>query len=147
MKVFRLSCGQGHDFEGWFASSEAFDLQRAGGEIACPLCESRQVERLPSAPYVNTGARGSGALPAVAGGKSVTADLGAALAAIKAHVLANTEDVGTRFPEVARSMHYGEESERGIRGRVTAQEANDLREEGIEAVVLPPILGLDGKVH
>jgi hypothetical protein len=96
---------------------------------------------------VNTGARGGEALPAVTGGKSVTAELAAALAAIKAHVLANTEDVGTRFPEVARGMHYGEESERGIRGRVTAQEASDLREEGIEAVVLPPILGLDGKVH
>lgn len=147
MKVFRLSCSNGHDFEGWFASSDAFDLQQAGGDIACPLCDSREVERLPSAPYVNTGARGSETVPVVAGGKTVAKDLSAALAAIKAHVLANTDDVGTKFPEVARSMHYGEESQRGIRGRVTPQEANELREEGIEAVVLPPSLGLDEKVH
>jgi hypothetical protein len=147
MKVFRLACSHGHDFEGWFASAAAFDLQQAGGEIACPLCDSRQVERLPSAPYVNTGARGTETVPVAAGNETVTKDLGAALAAIKAHVLANTDDVGSRFPEVARRIHYGEESQRGIRGRATPQEANDLREEGIEAVVLPPILGLDEKVH
>ena len=147
MKVFRLSCHHGHDFEGWFASSEAFASQQAGGEIACPLCDNRQVEKLPSAPYVNTGARGSETMPVVAGGQSSAKDLRAALAAIKAHVLANTDDVGTKFPEVARRMHYGEASQRGIRGRVTPQEANELSEEGIEAVVLPPLLGLDEQIH
>lgn len=147
MKVFRLCCSRGHEFEGWFASSEVFGRQQAGGEIACPLCDSKRVEKLPSAPYVNTGARGTETMPVASEGKPDANGLRAALAALKAHVVANTDDVGAQFPEVARRIHYGEESHRGIRGRVTAQEANDLREEGIEALVLPSSLGLDEKTH
>lgn len=147
MKVFRLSCTEGHGFEGWFASAEDFDRQREAGEIACPLCEDRGVTRLPSAPYVNTGAREPATVPVAAGPQPAKPELAAALAALKAHVLANTEDVGRRFPEVARRIHYGEEDARGIRGRVTPQEAVELVEEGIEAVPLPPGLDLDGKAH
>ena len=147
MKVFRLGCARGHDFEGWFASAEDFDRQQAGGEINCPLCDDRSVSRLPSAPYVNTGARDSGTLPVAAAPEAVETGLGTALRALKAYVVANTEDVGRKFPEVARRMHYGEESPRGIRGNVTAAEAGDLLEEGIEAVPLPPGLALDDKVH
>jgi hypothetical protein len=147
MKVFRLACAHGHDFEGWFSSSGDFDRQSAAGQIACPLCESREVARLPSAPYVNTGSREPGTLPAVAPGGAGTPGLAQALAAFKAHVLAHTEDVGRRFPEMARRLHYGEETSRGIRGRVTPREAGELREEGIEAVALPPGLALDDGVH
>jgi len=147
MKVFRLSCAYGHDFEGWFASGADFDRQQSHGEIACPLCENRQVSRLPSAPYVNTGTRGTETLPVAAAGQPAAPDLAAALAALKAYVVANTDDVGRQFPEVARRMHYGEETPHGIRGRVTPQEAVDLQEEGIEAVALPPGLATDEKVH
>ena len=148
MKVFRLSCTEGHGFEGWFASAEDFDRQREAGEIACPLCEDRGVTRLPSAPYVNTGAREpANTVPVAAGPPTANPALAAALAALKAHVLASTEDVGRRFPEVARRIHYGEEGARGIRGRVTPQEAVELVDEGIEAVPLPPGLDLDGKAH
>ena len=73
--------------------------------------------------------------------------LAAALAALKAHVLAHTEDVGRRFPEVARRIHYGEEAHRGIRGRVTPEEAKALEEEGVPAVALPPALSLGEDVH
>ena len=146
MKVFRLSCLLGHDFEGWFGSLEDFDRQHARGEIRCPLCDSRKVTRLPSAPYVNTGAREDSTLP-VAAKAGASPELGKAIAALKAYVMANTEDVGRMFPEVARRMHYGEESRRGIRGRVTTEEAVELREEGIEALALPPGISLDDKVH
>jgi hypothetical protein len=147
MKVFRLACAHGHGFEGWFSSAEDFDRQQAGGEIRCPLCDDRGIARLPSAPYVNTGARGSGTLPVAAEAGAPAGNLAQALAALKAYVAANTEDVGRRFPEVARRMHYGEESPRGIRGRVTAEEAVELRDEGVEAVPLPAGLGLDENVH
>ncbi|MBX3673982.1 MAG: DUF1178 family protein [Burkholderiales bacterium] len=147
MKVFRLSCAQGHGFEGWFASAEAFDRQCEAGDVACPVCEDRVVTRLPSAPYVNTGAREPATVPVAASPQPANPALAAALAALKAHVLAHTEDVGRRFPEVARRIHYGEEDARGIRGRVTPQEAAELVEEGIEAVPLPPGIDLDGKAH
>lgn len=146
MIVFRLSCEQGHAFEGWFASAEAFDRQQEAGQVSCPLCESVEVTRLPSAPYVNTGSRGSA--PAGAGGTVLNeAALGKVIAALKAHIMANTEDVGRAFPEIARRMHYGEESERGIRGHVSVEEAQALAEEGIPAVALPPVLALGEDVH
>jgi hypothetical protein len=147
MRVFRLCCARGHDFEGWFSSQEDFARQQAQGEIHCPLCDERIVARLPSAPYVNTGARGTQTLPVASRSGTGAPELAAAFAALKAHVVANTEDVGRRFPEVARRMHYGEEKEHGIRGRVTVEEAVELHEEGIEAVAMPPGLVLDEKVH
>jgi len=147
MRVFNLNCARGHDFEGWFASTEEFDRQQAQGVISCPLCESTSVARLPSAPYVNTGARGPETTPVATQRQSATNELATVLARLKAYVVANTEDVGRQFPEVARRIHYGEESARGIRGRVTTQEAVDLQEEGIEAVALPPGLAPDEPVH
>jgi hypothetical protein len=147
MKVFRLCCSRGHDFEGWFASSGEFDRQHANGEVRCPMCDDRTVVRLPSAPYVNTGARGSQTMPVVAQGEARAPELASAIAKLKSYVVANTEDVGRMFPEVARRIHYGEEAARGIRGRVTAEEAGELREEGIEAVPLPPGLALDEELH
>ncbi|HQZ44984.1 MAG TPA: DUF1178 family protein [Usitatibacteraceae bacterium] len=147
MKVFRLSCSGGHDFDGWFASAGEFDRQQAAGEIRCPLCENRHVTKLPSAPYVNTGARDRASHAVASNTGSRAPELAAAMAALRAHVVANTEDVGRQFPEVARRMHYGEESKRGIRGRVTSEEAGELTEEGIEAVSLPPGLALDGELH
>ena len=84
---------------------------------------------------------------ATQGGADSSPDLAKALATLKAYVVAHTEDVGRKFPEVARRMHYGEEAQRGIRGRVTTQEAVELVDEGIEAVPLPPGIVLDEKVH
>ena len=147
MKVYRLACELGHDFEGWFASAEAFERQSAAGDVACPLCDSRTVVRRPSAPYVNTGAQQAVEVPVVATPPAQAPNLAAAIAALKAYVTAHTEDVGRQFPEVARRMHYGEEDPRGIRGRVTPQEANELLEEGIEAVALPPGIIPSGEAH
>ncbi len=148
MKVFRLSCAHGHGFEGWFASSQEFDRQQAAGEVHCPVCEESRVTKLPSAPYVNTGARGGQeTLPVAASPSPAPTDLATALAAIKAYVVANTEDVGRRFPEVARRIHYGEEDARGIRGRVTPGVAAELADEGIEAVALPPGLAPADGLH
>ena len=145
MKVFRLACAQGHDFEGWFASAEAFERQQADGRVRCPACDESRVSRLPSAPYVNTGARGTGTVPVAAPGAEP--ELAAALAALKSYVEAHTENVGRRFPEIARRIHYGEEKKRGIRGRVTPEEATELAEEGVDAVALPPGLVPDEGVH
>jgi hypothetical protein len=146
MKVFRLGCAQGHGFEGWFASAQEFERQQAAGQVACPVCGDRGVARLPSAPYVNTGPRQAQALPVAAAGEAQP-DLAKALAKLKAFVIAHTENVGRQFPEVARRIHYGEESPRGIRGRVTPGEAAQLREEGIDAVPLPAGLAIDETPH
>jgi hypothetical protein len=138
MKVLDLRCANGHGFEGWFASEEEFMDQNGRGLIECPLCADRVVSRMPSAPRLNlSGAREPAAAQAQAPATTTPADAQAAwMQAIK-QVLANTEDVGQRFAEEARRIHYGEVEVRGIRGRATPDEANALREEGIEFASLP----------
>lgn len=146
MIVYRLHCSNGHRFEGWFASADAYASQRAAVQVACPTCDDRAVGKLPSAPYVNTG-RGDAAPASALPERHEEAPVANVMSAMKAFLLANTENVGRRFPEIARRMHYGEESHRGIRGRVTAEEARALEEEGVPAVALPPALALGEDVH
>lgn len=149
MKVLNLRCANGHGFEGWFASEEEFLDQNGRSAIECPLCADRVVTRLPSAPRLNlSGAREPE--PAAAGAvaqKPVAADLQAAWLAASRRLLASTEDVGERFPDEARRIHYGEAEARGIRGQATPEEREALREEGIEVVALPLPAALKGPVQ
>lgn len=143
MIVYPLACAKGHFFEGWFASAEACERQAAAGQIACPTCTSLEIRRLPSAPYVKASAReASQACPANEGEVR-----GQVLRALRKLIVENTEDVGRRFPEVARRIHYGEEEARGIRGRVTLQEAAQLQEEGIAAQAIAPEILPSEEVH
>lgn len=146
MIVYRLACREGHAFEGWFASAQACEREAREGRLACPACGSAQVERRPSAPYVHaSGGERASAQPAPDAVQGAAREK--ALRALKTYLLAHTDDVGREFPEIARRIHYGEETGRGIRGRVTAQEAEELREEGIAALALPAELVLGDEVH
>lgn len=142
MKVFSLQCEQGHGFEGWFASEDAFVEQGERGLVECPLCASRQVLRLPSAPRLNlsSAAREPSATPEQ---RSVEALWRRAVR----HVMAQTEDVGDGFAAEARRIHYGEAAGRGIRGRASRDEADALRDEGIDVHALPWPAGADGPEH
>ena len=62
-------------------------------------------------------------------------------------MLSHTEDVGERFPEEARRIHYGEAAERGIRGEATPEERRALHEEGIEVMAIPVPRALKGPVQ
>jgi len=141
MKVLNLRCEHDHAFEGWFASEDDFQDQSARGVVACPLCGALQVHRLPSAPRLNlSGARAPVAPEASAEPPTRALPEPAALQALwleaVSHVIQNTEDVGDRFPEEARRMHYGESEERAIRGQASVRETVDLLEEGIEVMPL-----------
>jgi hypothetical protein len=150
MKVLNLRCSNGHGFEGWFASDDEFMEQNGSGLLQCPLCADSVVTRMPSAPRLNlSGAREPE--PAVA---AKTPDTGVQAGDMQAlwlktvrHVLANTEDVGERFAEEARRIHYGEVPQRGIRGQVNPQQRDELLDEGIEIIALPLPRALDGPVQ
>ena len=133
MKVIDLRCHNGHGFEGWFASDEDFLDQNGRRLIACPLCDDSVIVRLPSAPRLNL----SGAREPVAAAPATQADPQALWLKTVRHVLANTEDVGERFADEARRIHYGEAAERGIRGQASTSEREALRDEGIEVMPLP----------
>jgi hypothetical protein len=136
MKVLNLRCGQQHAFEGWFASEEDFLAQTERAIVACPLCGDTEVVRLPSAPRLKVSRHAAPAEPArPTGGAEMTLQ-SQWLRAVR-HVMSTTEDVGERFPEEARRIHYGEVEERGIRGRASREDADALREEGIEVMALP----------
>jgi len=140
MKVLNLRCGNDHRFEGWFASDDDFVSQGERGLMACPVCSDQTITRLPTAPRVNLLGRGDD----TRAGASVDAVLpaqpekqqGQWLRAVR-EMLANTEDVGERFVEEARRIHYGEAEQRGIRGQASREDAESLRDEGIEVMSLP----------
>jgi hypothetical protein len=134
VKVFNLNCDQMHAFEGWFASGEAFESQLAGGQLQCPVCGSTSIAKALSAPRLNLGAeppqRQVTAMP-------TQEQMQALFLKMAREIVANTEDVGERFAEEARRIHYKEAPERGIRGVTSRDEADALEEEGIKVVPMP----------
>jgi hypothetical protein len=139
MKVFNLSCDQEHPFEGWFASGEDFDRQLGVGMIECPVCASTEVRKLLSAPRLNLGGSNE---PAESSPKEPVAmpndqSMRAMMVQIARHIAVNSEDVGERFPEEARRIHYDEAPKRSIRGLASKEEAADLKDEGIEVMPVP----------
>jgi hypothetical protein len=131
MKVYNLSCGHHHRFEGWFSSEEDFNAQLETAAIGCPVCDNRAITRLPSAPHLSLSSSP----------QMETPDAGAAARAkmleLMRQIVTHTEDVGERFAEEARRMHYKERDECAIRGIATRQEVEELSDEGIEVVLLP----------
>ena len=147
MKVLNLRCAHEHSFEGWFASEDDFQSQFERGLVECPLCADKTITKLPSAPRLNvSGAREPAVLePQAASSKSVTMQ-SMWLRAVQ-HVIDNTVDVGERFAEEARRIHYGEVEERAIRGQATREDAIALQEEGIEVMSLPLPAAAKGTVQ
>ena len=141
MKVLNLRCANGHGFEGWFASEDEFMDQNGRGLVECPLCADQVISRLPSAPRLNlSGARKPEAPPQAV-------DLQAVWLQTVRALMQNTEDVGERFAEEARRIHYGEEPKRGIRGQATHEERSALQDEGIETLAIPVPHALKGPVQ
>jgi hypothetical protein len=135
MKVLNLQCTHQHSFEGWFASEDDFQDQLGRDLIECPLCGDTAIVKMLSAPRLNLGAAHNEPKQEVMAAPDAT--LQAAWMKMVRHVLASTEDVGERFAEEARRIHYGEAQERGIRGQASAQETEALVEEGIGVLPLP----------
>lgn len=150
MKVLDLQCCNGHSFEGWFASEQAFVQQHAQNMVACPVCASVSIQKMLSAPRLNLSThRRDGGQPPTAQEPSTELSLNtspqvnfdASLPELKAataawlefgrKIVATTADVGSAFAEEARSMHYGETQHRAIRGTSTREEAIALLEEGV----------------
>lgn len=171
MKVLNLRCEHGHAFEGWFASEDDFLAQNQRQLIECPMCGSVVVQKMPSAPRLNFGAKGELLPPdllpnkgqergtpsdkAMPGGTPAGEDvqmaesarMQAALLKMARHVMENTEDVGRRFAQEARKMHHGEMESRPIRGEASLAEAKALIDEGVDVLPLPRLPTSQGPLH
>jgi hypothetical protein len=159
MLVLNLACPHDHRFEGWFGSAADFESQLERNLIACPICADTSINRLPSAPHLNVShlrevrhelpraqtaaAETTDAVTKLPDGGSLQAQVWAAIQ----QVIANTEDVGTRFAEEARRIHYGEAEERGIRGQASLAEKEELADEGIAVLSLPSPESLKGTLQ
>ncbi len=153
---YALICKQGHQFESWFQDSAAYDKQAKRGLVACPQCGSAKVEKAIMAPRLSaTAKKGRTAIQAPAATAEPTPvpaspapvamispqeqEFRAKLKELRDHLTKNADNVGAKFPEEARKMHYGEIDHRSIYGVATPEEATELSEEGIEFHPLPPL--------
>jgi hypothetical protein len=134
MIVFELICPDHHRFEGWFASAEEFEAQKARGLLSCPVCADSDIEKLLTAKIGKADAaeQSDKKLPAKAGHARSRS-----LNEMIDLILLNTENVGEEFPEEARRIHRKEIEHRNIRGVATPEETEDLLEEGIPVMPLP----------
>jgi hypothetical protein len=137
MIKYALGCAEGHSFDSWFPSSDAFEKQRKRGLVACPECGDIHVEKAIMAPAV-VGAERTG------GGKDIEVStddrrrhVRESMRKLRREIEANTDDVGARFPQVARAIHDGDEPERAIRGQASLEEAKALIEDGVGVLPLP----------
>ncbi len=135
MIVFDLICRDQHRFEGWFASGEDFIAQKGLGLLVCPVCGGAQVEKVPAAKIRKQPDAPMPAATSATDEARKTERIDASR--IIDYVLTHCEDVGTRFAEEARRIHYQEATQRSIRGVTTQAEAEDLHDEGIPVFSLP----------
>ena len=152
---YSLACERGHAFDSWFANSSAYDKQSKRGLVTCPVCGSTKVEKAIMAPRlartdkaidVPAPAPAPVAAPAPAAPQATEPvamlspqerELRTKLKELRDHLVKNSENVGRKFPEQARQMHYGEIEHRSIYGEASPQEAKELAEEGVEFHPLP----------
>jgi len=150
---YNLRCAKGHAFESWFQSSAAYETQEKRKLVSCPVCGSAKVERAIMAPQIvsKKGRESAEAAPAPATTTTeVTApaastpllmaqerELRAKLKELREHIVKNADNVGERFPNEARKMHYGDIEHRPIYGEASPEEARALIDEGVEVTPLP----------
>ena len=151
---YALICEKGHDFESWFQDSAAYDKQAKHGLVTCPQCGSSKVEKAIMAPRLSAAAKKRGAPIQAAAPTAETSATPASSAPVamispqeqefrtklkelRDHLTKNADNVGAKFPEEARKMHYGEIDHRSIYGVASPEEAKELSEEGIEFHPLP----------
>ncbi|WP_075997460.1 DUF1178 family protein [Salaquimonas pukyongi] len=160
MIKYSLVCSNGHEFEGWFSAGEEYDRLEKAGHLACAVCGNGGVSKTIMAPSVNSPKKRSSVPVAVeagsspesaaktdASGTATVASLPPQLRrafieqvrAFRKQVTESAEDVGDRFAEEARKIHYGEAQERGIYGQARAEDAAELVEEGIDVYPLPEL--------
>jgi len=146
---YALRCECGHAFESWFQSSGAYESQRKRHLVTCPACDSAKVEKAIMAPRLASKSTKTVSAPEPTTSPDVPAsasplmmtpeaqEIATKLRELREHVEKNAENVGRRFPNEARKIHYGDSEQRAIYGQATAEETRSLIEEGVEVMPLP----------
>lgn len=136
MIQYALKCSEGHSFDSWFQSAEAFDKLAASGMVACAVCGSVHVEKAIMTPSVRPSRKDAQASEKPDLTKPKT-DVEAAMQEMRRHVEKNADYVGMEFAQEARAIHDGDKPERAIYGEARPDEAKKLLEDGVPVAPLP----------
>ncbi len=128
---YALVCDEEHEFEAWFASSDAYDKQAKKGLVECPMCGSQKVEKQIMAPAVSASTRDKGKP------NGPPKDFHEFAAKVRDHIKKTHVYVGDKFATEARAMHDGTKDEAPIYGEATPAEAEALRDDGVPVAPLP----------
>lgn len=135
---YRIGCDNGHEFEAWFDSIASFESQASEHMVSCPTCASTEIARLPMAPAV-VSSRSKAAAPAKPTTTKATTHPSAVVRELRERIMSETTDVGPKFAEEVRSMHFGEKDTRPIRGEASGAELKGLVEDDIPFGIVPPL--------
>lgn len=148
---YALICDRKHEFEAWFNNSADYDKQAKRRLVTCPICESTKVDKAIMAPAITTSKKRKAAAPAADASAPQPAntpvamlspqetEMRAKLKELRDHLTRNADNVGKKFPDEARKMHYGDIEHRSIYGEASTDEAKKMLDEGIEFHPLPTL--------
>ena len=147
---YALVCDRKHPFEAWFNNSADYDKQAKRGLVSCPVCDSTKVDKAIMAPAISTSKKRKAAPAAeisappqasapVAMLSPQETEVRAKLKELRDHLTKNADNVGKKFPDEARKMHYGDIEHRSIYGEASTEDAKKMLDEGIEFHPLPTL--------
>ena len=147
---YTLRCEKDHAFESWFQSSSAYDSQVKRKLVTCPACGSAKVDKAIMAPQIVSKKGRDKTAPAPVAPETQAPEstslmmaqereLRAKIKELRDHIVKNADNVGERFPNEARAMHYGDKEHRPIYGEASPEEARSLIDEGVEVSPLPTL--------
>jgi len=157
MILYQLRCIDEHSFEAWFRDSASFDMQAQSGDVECPYCGSTRISKAVMAPNIVSSTKASPEPAQEPALEPASADPGQvsqldeqraqdvaqrildAVGHIREYAEENFEDVGEDFAKEARKIHHGESDDRGIYGKTSEQDAEEMAEDGIDFVRLPGV--------
>ncbi len=148
---YALVCDRKHEFEIWVNNSADYDKQSKRKLVTCPVCDTTNVDKAIMAPAISTTRkRKSSPGPDVAAAPAPQpenapvamlspqeTEFRAKLKELRDHLTKNADNVGKKFPDEARKMHYGDIEHRSIYGEASTEDAKKMLDEGIEFHPLP----------
>ena len=135
MIKYKLNCKNCYSsFDSWFASSVEFEKLKKKNLLNCHNCDSRKVDKSLMAPKLI-----NNPLAEKSDQKNFKIDkINKKIRQYQKFIKKNFEYVGKNFAFEARSIHYkNKKQKKGIYGTASNDEIKELREEGINAEIVP----------
>ena len=131
MIKYNLICRCGETFESWFSSSNEYDVLRKKKLINCIYCNNTSIKKSVMAP--NLFSKSNKIITKTKLEKKIKKEL----LNFRRYIEKNCKNVGNNFSQEARRIHYDKKTSKGIYGKASTEETNELIEEGIDVATIP----------